>query len=207
MSVRVLVTDGEQRSSLAVVRSLGRAGHRPFVVAGALQSLAAASRYAAGQAVVPSALADPEGFVTAVRGQVGRWQIDFILPLTEAAMLALLPVRDSLGAVLPCAPAESFRRISDKALLLETAREVGIAVPEQRVVAGGDSAGWADLAVAGIPAGAQAIALRGRGREAQRGACSRCRCSWKLRAGGFLLRPIHYWCSAGWSDRESGSSY
>ena len=151
MSATVLVTDGEQRSALAVVRSLGRAGHRPVVCASSRRSLAGASRYCAGQAVVPSALAEPERFVEAVRQAVRERQVEFVLPLTEAAMLALLPARDTLGAMIPAAEAGSFRRVSDKSVLFEVAREVGIAVPEQRRVASADSAEWAGAAALGFP--------------------------------------------------------
>ncbi|MEO8139167.1 MAG: hypothetical protein ABI742_05950, partial [Gemmatimonadota bacterium] len=90
MNSRVLVTDGEQRSSLAVVRSLGRAGEVVFVCAKSARSLAGASRYAAGQAAAPDPLSQPAQFVAAVQALVREWQIDIVLPLTEAAMLALL---------------------------------------------------------------------------------------------------------------------
>lgn len=151
MIARVLVTDGEQRSSLAVVRSLGLSGAMPFVCARSARSLAGASRYAAGQAATPDPLGAPAEFVTAVRALIREWRIDIVLPLTEAAMLALLPERESLGADLPCADAESFRRISDKGLLLETAREVGISVPEQRTIAGPAPEAWAGLGTMGFP--------------------------------------------------------
>ena len=42
----VLVTDGEQRAALAIVRSLGRAGHDVYVCSSRHRSLAGASRYA-----------------------------------------------------------------------------------------------------------------------------------------------------------------
>ena len=45
MSARVLVTDGTERSALAIVRSLGRAGYHPYVTADSLPALAAASRW------------------------------------------------------------------------------------------------------------------------------------------------------------------
>ena len=147
----MLVTDGEQRVALAVVRSLGRAGHQPIVCAGSLRSLAGASRYVEYQAVVPSALEAPERFVEAVRQVVRERQAEFVLPLTEAAMLALLPVRATLGATIPAPEAESFRRISDKGILFEVAREVGIAVPEQRRVASADSADWEAVTALGYP--------------------------------------------------------
>lgn len=132
MSVEVLVTDGEQRAALAVVRSLGRAGYRPFVASSAGRSLAGASRYAAGEARLPDSLGDPAGFSQAVSELAGRRGAKLVLPVTDAALLALLPVRERLsGAGLPFADVDRFRRISDKALLLRTAPEVGIAVPRQ----------------------------------------------------------------------------
>jgi predicted ATP-grasp superfamily ATP-dependent carboligase len=147
----VLVTDGEQRSALAVVRSLGRAGHLPFVCADNSGSLAGVSRYATGEDLVPSALEQPVRFVEAVRSLVRERDIEFILPLTEAAMLALLPVRDTLGATIPAPESESFRRISDKGILFEAARELGIAVPEQRRVSRDDAADWAKVGDLGYP--------------------------------------------------------
>jgi len=151
VSARVLVTDGEQRTALAVVRSLGRAGHRSIVCAGSRRSLAGVSRYVEAEAIVPSALEEPRRFVEAVRDVVRERQVEFVLPLTEAAMLALLPVRDTLGAAIPAPEAESFRRISDKGMLFEVAREVGIAVPQQRRVASAESADWAGVTALGFP--------------------------------------------------------
>jgi len=136
MSVEVLVTDGEQRSALAVVRSLGRAGYRPFVSSASDRSLAGSSRYAAGEAGVPDPLGDPCGFGEAVLELAGRRDARLVLPVTDAALLALLPLRERFAdAKLPFVDLDRFRRISDKALLLETAPEVGIAVPRQCVAA------------------------------------------------------------------------
>jgi predicted ATP-grasp superfamily ATP-dependent carboligase len=103
------------------------------------------------QAAVADPLSSPADFVTAVRDLVARWRIELVLPLTEAAMLALLPVRETLGAGLPCPSAESFRNISDKARLLKMATEVGISVPEQRTVLGPAAEQWAGLVGMGFP--------------------------------------------------------
>ena len=43
-SVRVIVTDSEQRAALAVVRSLGRAGHQVLAVGHKANALAKSSR-------------------------------------------------------------------------------------------------------------------------------------------------------------------
>src|SRR5512140_3921114 len=128
---RILVTDGTQRSALAVVRSLGRAGHTVFVCAPRVPSLAGASKFAFAEAAVANALDAPETFVSDVSHLIERWRIDTLLPITEASLLALLPERGSLGVLIPWPDAETFRAVSDKQALLAKAASLGIAVPRQ----------------------------------------------------------------------------
>jgi predicted ATP-grasp superfamily ATP-dependent carboligase len=150
MAVTVLVTDGEQRAALAATRSLGRAGRRVIVAATRPRSLAGVSRYAAKQAVVPDPLADPSGFADAVGRVVREQQVDVLLPIAEPAILAILDRRESFGACrVPFPTAEVFRRVSDKAAVLALAPEVGIAVPEQRILRSRAEAGAA--AALGFP--------------------------------------------------------
>lgn len=135
----VLVTDGEQRSALAAVRSLGRAGHPVFVCSSRRRSLAGASRYSRAHAQVPDALREPAAFVAAVRELSRRWGIEILIPISEASLLAVLPERESLGVPhLPFPGADQFARICDKALVFHEARAHGIGVPEQTCI---DSAG------------------------------------------------------------------
>lgn len=128
----ILVTDGEQRSALALVRSLGRAGHTVYVCSARGRSLAGASRYSRGDARVADPLRGAELFAGDVLELIARWKIDFLIPVSEASLLALLPVRDRMGeVVLPFPDERTFRRICDKAELLSVAPQVGIAIPEQ----------------------------------------------------------------------------
>jgi predicted ATP-grasp superfamily ATP-dependent carboligase len=131
---RVLVTDGTQRSALAVVRSLGLAGHTVFVCAPRVPSLAGSSRYSFAESAVANALEAPEQFVSDVSHLIERWRIDTLIPITEASLLALLPERESLGALIPWPDVGTFRAISDKQALLATAASLGIAVPRQVVL-------------------------------------------------------------------------
>lgn len=131
----VLVTDGEQRSALAAVRSLGAAGYRVHVTSSAPRSIAGASRHAHASHVVPSALEQPAAFVDTLASLTRAHDVRVLLPMTEQSLLGVLDASDRFGDVaVPFASAEQFRRISDKALLLETARRVGIAVPEQHLL-------------------------------------------------------------------------
>lgn len=135
MSVRVLVTDGGERSALAIVRSMGRAGHRPYVVAAELPAIAASSRHAAEAAPVPCPVRDPDGFVEAIAELGWRWAIDVLIPTSDAAMAAVLPARARLShMILPAPDVKTFRRAADRSCLLEDARALGIPVPEQRLL-------------------------------------------------------------------------
>ncbi|HEV2150162.1 MAG TPA: ATP-grasp domain-containing protein, partial [Longimicrobiaceae bacterium] len=127
----VLVTDGEQRAALAAVRSLAAAGHTVFVCSPRSRSLAGASRHCRAHAPVPDPLTEPAAFVAAVRGLIRRNGVDVLLPITEPSLLALLPERETLGALLPFAGLAEFERICDKGAVMEAARAVGIGVPAQ----------------------------------------------------------------------------
>lgn len=132
---RVLVTDGEQRSALAIVRSLGRAGYHPYVCSARRRPLAGASRYAQRSAMVPDPLLDPEAYISALERLAAGWGIELLLPVTEGSLLAVLPARERLAVRIPFGEFERFLAISDKERVLAAAERVGIAVPRQwRVV-------------------------------------------------------------------------
>ncbi len=132
----VLVTDGEERSSLAVLRALGRRGHRGYVVGSGSYLLAGGSRYANGEDRVPSPLRDPGGFVEALTRLIPRWGIEVLLPVTDAALLAVLEHRGSFPDVhIPFDDLDHLRRLADKQEVLSAAREIGIGVPAQQVLA------------------------------------------------------------------------
>jgi predicted ATP-grasp superfamily ATP-dependent carboligase len=126
------VTDGEQRAALAVVRSLGEAGHRVFVCSARARSLAGASRFCDGERRVPDALREPDAYVTAVRALCDELEVDTLIPISEPSLLAVLSAEEAWdGVLLPFAGRTEFERICDKALVMETARSLGIGVPRQ----------------------------------------------------------------------------
>ena len=128
----VLVTDGEQRAALATVRSLGAAGWTPVVCSMEPGSLAGASRYVERDVAVPDPLASPGAFASAIIALAQQESARLVVPISEPALLALLPQRSRLSpAVLPFPDPDHFLRISDKAFLMKCAAEVGIAVPAQ----------------------------------------------------------------------------
>lgn len=127
---RILVTDAELRSALAMVRSLGRR-HEVFVAASARGSLAAASRFAAGERWVPSPRADCAGFRAAVEELAAGEAIDVVVPVSDAACRALLGEAPRPGGARLAAPSrEAYERLSHKGDAARLAAAAGLGVPE-----------------------------------------------------------------------------
>lgn len=138
LKARVLVTDGDQRSALACVRALGKAGVKCFVTGTEKSSLAGISRYCDASAVIPGPTEDPDGFIAEVLRNAKSWGADILFPMTEESLRTLLPNTDLLEDFrVPFPPFEVFTSVSDKAIVLQQARELGIATPRQAL--------WEDL--------------------------------------------------------------
>jgi len=136
VSVTVLVTEGEQRASLAVTRSLGRAGYRVVVCSRSGRSLAGASRFARADVAVAPVLDDPARYVEDVGAAVRHHGARVVIPMTDASVVALLGGRERLGdgVVVPSSGLAGYRALADKASLLERARRLGVATPAQTVI-------------------------------------------------------------------------
>ena len=131
----ILVTDGEQRAALAIVRSLGAVGHTVHVCSKRGHSLAGASKWARRDRVVADPLTAPDAFLADVARLVRDYAIDMIIPVAEPSLLTLLPARESFDdVIIPFPDAATFSRICDKQLVLSAAPSVGIAVPSQTVL-------------------------------------------------------------------------
>ena len=97
-------------------------------------SLAAASRYCAGEFDIADPLRMPDAFVNQLAEVTARVSADVVVPVTEPSLLAVLPQRHRITGALPFPDAAAFRNVCDKARVLATASRHGIAVPAQVVV-------------------------------------------------------------------------
>ena len=141
----ILVTDGQTRAALAAVRALGRAHHRVLVAGDRLQSVAAASRYAALAVHVPDPTDDATAFANRLEHIVAEEGVDLVLPVAEASTRALLRHTKIGCAKVAAARPEAFGTLSNKVELLTLAAEVGLPVPRSIVV---DSASDVERAAA-----------------------------------------------------------
>ena len=134
-SETVLVTDGEQRAALAIVRSLGRLGYRVVVGSSRARALAGASRYAARSVRFRNPLENPARYADEVLEAAVREAAQVVLPVTDHSLIAVLPRRADFGtAVIPFPDAPLHAELSDKGRVMEAARALGIQVPGQQVV-------------------------------------------------------------------------
>jgi predicted ATP-grasp superfamily ATP-dependent carboligase len=132
----VLVTDGEQRAALAVVRSVAAAGYPVHVAARRKTSLAGVSRGTSATVVVPDSLEEPGAFVDALASYVRSNHVGVVLPVTDPSLLAVLGARERFGeARIPFPTLDIVRAVSDKSKLAEAAAACGIAFPGQHVAA------------------------------------------------------------------------
>lgn len=128
---RILLLDGEARSALASVRSLGRAGYEVAVAAAETPALAQRSRHAARKFACPPPTRAPREFQDWLRGAVKGYRPDLLLPLTDVSVGLTLELEDELRAqtTLPFVDRATCARVQRKGELLALATEVGIAIP------------------------------------------------------------------------------
>jgi len=139
----VLILDAGSRQSLVAARSLGRAGLR--VALGEcfaecdpdLPVLGFRSRYCAKSVVLPNYATDSAAFAAGVIEFVREHPTRVVIPGSDGAIAALMPVRDQLGVLgctLALAADAELKIANDKDLTLEIARELGIDYPKSRMI-------------------------------------------------------------------------
>jgi predicted ATP-grasp superfamily ATP-dependent carboligase len=125
----VLVLDSDQRSALAVIRSLGARGVLVIAAERHARSLGGASRHARERAVYPDPSVAPAEFQRWLREWVAAHPGALVLPMTDLTLPLVLEIRDSLPTALPFPSLDDYRALSDKRVTAEAARAAGIAVP------------------------------------------------------------------------------
>jgi predicted ATP-grasp superfamily ATP-dependent carboligase len=131
---KVLVLDANQRSALAIIRSLGRRGLKVVVGDHHASSLGAASRYATESVRYPDPAISPRAFVSEITALAARLAVDTIVPATDSTTMLLVSQPDlSKFARVAVPAASSYETLTDKARLFELAARLGIAAPVTQV--------------------------------------------------------------------------
>jgi predicted ATP-grasp superfamily ATP-dependent carboligase len=132
--VKVLVLDAEQRSALAVTRSLGSLPELEVITAGSSpEALAGRSRFSSRYIQSPSSEREPEAYLAWLKGVVAQTPFSLVLPVTEiTSQLLLMNCEHLQGVHLPFSPYTTVMKLADKGKLLECAKTLNIPVPDSQ---------------------------------------------------------------------------
>jgi hypothetical protein len=132
----ILVTDASRGCAIAIIRSLGRAGYRVVAADSEPRSLGFYSRWAAAAHEYPPPERSAKRFCDTIESIVSAENVDLVMPVTDFTQLPLATERlrfvERTRLAIPSH--ESLAITSDKNRTLTLARQLGIAVPETRLV-------------------------------------------------------------------------
>jgi peptidoglycan/xylan/chitin deacetylase (PgdA/CDA1 family)/predicted ATP-grasp superfamily ATP-dependent carboligase len=128
----VLVTDGGERSILALTRALGRRSYRVGAVAASRPAAAQWSRFCAERLLAPDPLRDEKGYVECLERAVRSGRYSIVIPGSDAALLFISKHRVRLEphVLLGLPPHEIVLRTLDKLALESAAAGTGLVVPK-----------------------------------------------------------------------------
>ena len=129
--IRVLVTDAETKTSLAIIRSLGAAGYYVATTGHSRLPRSFLSRHCARLHRVCPAREDADRFAYDIHCILDAHRYDVLLPVVDESMFAVSRHRAVIEPLtqLPIAPHDALRRAHDKQATLALARECGVGVP------------------------------------------------------------------------------
>jgi predicted ATP-grasp superfamily ATP-dependent carboligase len=138
MSVKkpnILVLDANQRSALAVTRSLGKSkAVNVFTADADVTSLAGYSKYSCHYLRCPSSAEQGDVFIDWIQSSISKYNFHAVFPVTEITSQLLMMNRACLGNCrLPFADYETVMSLADKGKLHQLARSANIPVPEYRL--------------------------------------------------------------------------
>lgn len=136
----VLVTDGNERSALAVTRSLGQHGVAVYVGAETTSSLAGCSRYCVQSFVYPPPMTRPDDYVACLINRANEWGASVVFPMTDVAVEVIGEHHERVGTslILPIPSLAQYRALSNKYQLMAEAKQRGVPIPETIFVPDGD---------------------------------------------------------------------
>ncbi len=136
-NIRVLVTDGYWRKTLAAVRALGRAGIKVTVGESTYLAPAFFSRYCHARIRTPSPVLRPWGYLDFLEEFLSRHPHEVLLPMEEATLLLLARHRKRFERLtrLPTADYRTLELARDKLHVLQRAEALSIPIPRTYPIA------------------------------------------------------------------------
>jgi len=130
----IVVSDGDSRQSLALVRAFGRRGLRVEVLSDRRGSLAGTSRFAAAEHQLVDAEREPDAWAASVRALLAERPNALLVPTTEVSLGTLYAAGVPSCARVAAPSRAAYEQAVDKAHLLALAADVALPVPHGLLV-------------------------------------------------------------------------
>jgi len=129
--MNILVTDGENRSALAVTRSLGKRGYRVVATGSQLPCLGSSSRFCTKAHQVPDPKEKPGEYALGLQQIIAKEKVDIIFPITDVSVYLFNSIRKKLpsSTLLACPPADKMAAVSDKLSLFRLSEKLHVPIP------------------------------------------------------------------------------
>ncbi len=130
-SLKVLVTDGNNRAALAITRSLGKRGYTVYVAGESRRTLAGASRYCKRSFAYPDPSDNPEQFRAEIIRQVRHKQIDILIPAAETTTRECMKIKESIrdNCIVPFYSYDAVDQAASKYEVLKLAQTLKVPIP------------------------------------------------------------------------------
>jgi len=130
--IRVFVTDGYWRKTVAAVRALGRMGLRVTVGESTYLAPAFFSRYCYRRVLTPSPVLQPSQYLDFLQGYLTHHSHQVLMPMEEDTLLLLAQHRERFASItrLPIAAYDNLLFARDKLKVLRRAEALGIPTPK-----------------------------------------------------------------------------
>ena len=130
--MKILITDGECRASLAATRSLGRQGYPVLVSGASALTIASSSRFCQQGITVPDPTENSGAYVRAICDVAFQEGVNVIFPMTEQSIYLLNPARNLLpdDTILACPGMDQVQVLSNNVRLYKLAERLGVAIPQ-----------------------------------------------------------------------------
>ena len=129
--MKVLLTDGNFKHTLAAVRSLGKRGYEVTVLSHLSISISFYSKYCHHRVIAPDPEKDPR-FAAFLLDYVKKNHVDVLLPVSFAAVMQVSRIRHELEkhVKIPLADASALDIAGRKDRTIQYAQKIGIRVPK-----------------------------------------------------------------------------
>jgi predicted ATP-grasp superfamily ATP-dependent carboligase len=134
--MKIFVTDGNNRATLAITRSLGKLGHQIYVGEKSNLSLAARSKYCFKAISYPDPKTQCDNFISSLLAATREHKIELIIPVADITTLQIAENRSTFEphCLLPFPDITTLKNTADKDYIAKLALELGVPIPHTHTI-------------------------------------------------------------------------